>query len=64
MDVPRTSDAHWVWVVLHSWFCYDSFGLKLSFLAGKGLADVHGLVKHGLHIKTKIDYYKFYESSL
>ena len=25
-------------------------------LGGKGPANVHKLVKHGLHIKTKIDY--------
>ena len=53
-----------LWVVPHPWFCYDSFGLWLSFLGGRGLADVHGLVKYSLHIKTKIDYHKFHYSSL
>ena len=28
-----------------------SFGLKISFLGGRGVADDHGLVKHGLYIK-------------
>ena len=32
-----------------------SFGLYLRFLGGKGPADVHGLIKHNFHIKTKID---------
>ena len=40
---------------IHVWL-YDSFGLELSFLGGKGHADAHKLIKHGLCLKTKIDY--------